>query len=125
MSPNDRAISVTFSLYENQHINRIKNEVKKNKKFKTEASLIQHMVDSYFNRNKKILRNYIFFPVIITGLMLYVALATQNLNNILIGEGYYFNELYIQMNIFYVIGFACLGITIAGFTWVYSKLKGE
>lgn len=119
----DRARSVTFSLYESQ-INNLVEYRKKHKRFKYEAALVQHIIDSFFTPNiKREFLVYVGYPIIITALMLYVAISTQALNDILAKEGYLFNELLVQTNIYYVIGFMWLGILMASVYWFFNKMK--
>lgn len=125
MTIKDRAETYPLSLRQS-HIDKIKKlQKQQTKRFRTEASVIQHMIDSYFVKTKNIVFNYIIYPIIITALMLYVTLSTSNLNGILIDKGFYFNELYLQYNIFLVIGIFWLNITGISFYLSYKKLKSE
>lgn len=112
----DRAIGVSVSLYQSQ-INMIRKFTKKSNRFKSEASVIQQAVDDFFNQGKKTLaKNFMLFmgyPLIIMTTMWYVATSTISVNNILMEQGYYLNELFIQSQIFLIIGFAWLGIFTA------------
>ncbi len=125
MSNKGKAYQVSVSLYEDQ-INKIKNFVNKSNKFKTDASFFQHIVDEFFKKqqqNKTIsFLSYCGYPLIIMILMLYVAISTSNLNKILMDKNIYFNELYIQQNIYFIVGFLWLSI-FAGSIWVYVSKK--
>ena len=125
MAMEDKAYPVNMSLRQS-HIDKIKKLQKQQpKRFKTDASVIQHIIDAYFIKTKNIVFNYIIYPIIITILMLYVTISTSNLNSILVAKGFYFNELYIQYNIFLVIGIFWLNITGISFYLCYKKLKSE
>ena len=123
-----KSYNVSISLYESQ-INKIKNHVKKSNKFRTEASFFQHIVDEYFKKQQqsgvRTFLSYCGYPIIITAIMLYVAMSTIKLNQILVEQSFYFNDLYIQQNIYFIIGFLWLSITAASM-WTYiSKKKSE
>jgi hypothetical protein len=123
-----KAYNVSISLYENQ-INKIKKHVRKSNNFRTEAAFFQYMVDEYFKKvhgsRLRMFLSYAGYPIIITALMLYVAWVTSGLNSILVGKGFYFNELYIQQQIFFIIGFFWLSMSAASI-WAYiAKRKKQ
>lgn len=125
MAIDDKAYSVNMSLRQS-HLDKIKSLKKTNpKRFSSDASAIQHIIDSYFVKTKKIVFTHIGYPIIITILMWYVTISTSNLNGILVEKGFYFNELYLQYNIFLVIGIFWVNITAISFWVCYKKLKSE
>lgn len=119
----DKKVRVTFNIFESQ-LNQIRNEVKHNKNHNSEAEAIRHIIHSYFTNRKQQIMVYFGYPAVVVALMLYVAVTTQNLHTKLLDNGYFFNDLYAQSQIFYIIGFCWIGIAIAGYYWMYMKLKG-
>lgn len=128
MAERDRAVNVSVSLYLSQ-IEKIKKHVKHSKRFRREAEFFQFIVNDYFSRDtKKILKDFMAFigyPIIIMTIMLYVSISTDNINKNLIGRGIYYNDLAMLANGFFIVGFAGLGLCIAGFYWFYTSVKGE
>lgn len=124
----DRALGVTISLY-NSQINKIREHVKNSKKYKTEAAFFQHIVDDYFNREKKnIIKNfilYLIYPIVLSSLMLYVAITTDGINKLLAGQGYFVVELAYVANNFYLIGFGCLSLLFVSMYLLIYKLRGK
>jgi len=122
---NDPAIRVSISIKESKR-NQILSHVKKHN-YRSEAALWDEIINYFFNKDKKgVLKNFMVFmgyPLLIVGLMLYVSLTTQNANEILIKQGYYFNELYLANQVFYIIGFAFLGLTMPLTYLFFYKMK--
>jgi hypothetical protein len=122
----NRAYGVTISLYNNQ-INQIRHHVKHSKKFKTEAAFFQSMVDEYFKKDKKKVIGtflmYLGYPMVIMSLMLYVATSTDTINIKLMEKGFFFSDLTYLANTFFLIGFAFIGITLASFYVLWSKIR--
>ena len=123
-----KARNVSVSLYESQ-INKIKKHVKKSNVFTTEASLIQYIVDEYFKKVQgsriRLFLSYCGYPMIITGMMLYISWSTSQVNAILVGQNFYFNELYILQQTFFIMGFLWLSIFASSIWFYISKRKNQ
>ena len=120
----DKALSVTLSLY-NSQVKKIKKTVKKSNRFNSESALVQYIIDAHFGKQVtfKDIMAYIGYPLIFVGVMLYVASSTQHINEKLLRAGL-LTDLLFQNQIFYIIGFMFLGITIAGAYLYVAKTRG-
>ena len=119
----DKAVALTVSVYQSQ-VDKVRTFVKHSTKFKTEASFFQYMIDDFFNKKTgvKDFMLYLGYPMIFAGIMLYVAITTQNVNETLLRHDI-ISDLFIYNQIYFVIGFAFIGIIIAGFALIWSKIK--
>ena len=122
-----KACSVNISLYENQ-INKMEKLIKKSLRFRTPSALLQHMVDEYFKKvhgsKIRLFLSYCGYPLIIMATLLYIAMSTVRLNTILVRQGVYFEELYVQQQIYYILGFLWLSIFAASI-WTYIVKKKQ
>jgi len=116
---NNPSVNVTATLKQSQVDQIVEFQKKHKKRYPSNASAFQHIVDNFFKGGKRKNITFLLYPFIIMILMLYAGISTVNLNSILIEQGLYFNELYIQQQIFYIIGFLFLSITIASFLWFF------
>lgn len=136
----DRAVGVNISLYQSQY-NKVK-KFAKTKNFRSDAAAFQYILDDFFKKSrKKILKDFMVYagyPVIFAGLMLYISLSTQKINELLVKNAVLSDvianmlsdtgilyDLMVQNQIFYIIGFAWIGIGIAGFAVFFSKYRSK
>ena len=128
MVDKDVSRSVNISLYESQ-INKVEQFLNHNKKFKSVSAFFQELIDDFFRTdNRSIFKDfmiYLGYPVVLMSLMLYVAAATDSVNKILINKGFFYSDLTNLSNMFYIIGFLFLGITIASVYFLWSKVQSE
>lgn len=119
----DKTVGISISLYKNQ-VSRVEKFLNQSKKFKSVASFFQYLVDDFFNKKTgvKDFMLYLGYPMIFAGIMLYVAITTQNVNETLLRHNI-ISDLFIYNQIYFVIGFAFIGIIIAGFALIWSKIK--
>jgi hypothetical protein len=107
---------------ESEHVDGIKNLVETNK-FKSEGEAARYIFNEHFSKFKKIkdIMVYIGYPILLSALMLYVAIATENVNKILIGKELFFAELTYLANTFHIIGFGIIGVLLLPGTYLYFK----
>jgi len=122
----DRAEDAHLSLYTSDKL--YVNELVKAKRFKNPSDCIQFLIRNFKKNDGKIgLKNFMLFvgyPMIFAVVMLYVAITTQRVNESLL-KHLIISELIIYNQIYFIIGFAFLGIIIAGFVFILSKRGKE
>lgn len=120
----DRAIGVNISLLEKGHIRRVEKYLKQSKKFRSVSAFYQYLTDDFFKRKTgaKDFMLFMGYPMIFAGIMLYVAITTQNVNEVLLQHNI-ISDLFLYNQIYFVIGFAFIGIIVAGFVFIWSKAK--
>jgi len=120
-----KAEKPSYSLYPS-HTEKISSYAKNNN-FRSDSAALQYIIDEFFKQKNKIMgifMLYIGYPLIIVSLMLFVYLMTHNVNEILIGKDFYFNELYILDQVFLIMGMGALGITIP-LIYIFKKKYAE
>ena len=123
----DRAEDAHISLYVIRDKSYI-NQLIKNKRFKNPSDAIQFFI-AYFKKHDgkmgvKDFMLYMGYPMIFTAFMLYIASTAQKVNETLL-ENLIISDLILYSQIYFVIGFAWLGILIAGFVFLIYKPKGN
>lgn len=128
MVEEDRTTNVSISLYKSQ-IHKVEQFLRHTKKYKSLASFFQFLVDDYFKTsNKGLLKDfmiYLGYPIILMTLMLYVAKSTDDVNQLLINKGFFYSDLTYLSNMFFIIGFLFLGITMTCAYFWYSKYQSD
>ena len=123
MSDN-KAIPITISLYQDQ-INEVKN-YSRYKQYKYDAEAYQHIINNFFEKDEKQVKNdfVLFFivPLIFCVLTTIVNISTGKVFELLLEQGYYFNELFWLSSIFRILSFGSIGIFIACIYWL-RKVK--
>lgn len=121
----DKAIPVTFSIYESQ-IQKIKHLVRK-KFFKNEAQAIQGIINFYFEKSKyENIKNFMYFlgyPLIIMTFCLYIATVANSAGQVLRDKNLYLHELTLISTVSIVFGFAFLSLTMGAVYWNWVKRK--
>lgn len=121
----DKVVGTNIGLRQSQ-IKQIEEYLNNTKKYKSVASFFQHLVDNFFKQDKKTMAKdfmlYLGYPMIFTAVMLYVAATAQKVNETLL-KNMILSDMIIYGQVYFVIGFAWLGILIAGFVFLMYKPK--
>lgn len=119
---NNRAKPTNISLYR-ETIDKIDDFAKRTKKNFSEAT--RDIVNSFFEiEQKNMKKDIVFFfiyPIVLCVFTLYGAIATENLVDVLIEKGMYFDELYILNRIFNIMSFGALSFLIANIYILWKK----
>lgn len=121
----DKTLQCSVSLYENQ-VKKIKNYKNQNdKKFKSDASVFQYIIDSFFEDENTKIRNMLItsigYPVVLCIVTWWVFWQTSKLNTIVVGKGIYFHDLYILNGVTSILSFAMVGWLFASIYLLYYK----
>lgn len=121
----DKTTGVSITLYKSQ-VEQVEKFLNNSKKYKSVASFFQHLVDNFFEKDKKArvkdFMLYMGYPMIFSAVMLYIAITSQKVNETLL-KNLIISDLILYSQIYLVIGFAWLGILIAGFVFLIYKPK--
>ena len=115
---------MNISLLKKRHVDRVEKFLKQSKKFRSVSAFYQYLTEEFFNKKTgaKDFMLFMGYPMIFAGIMLYVAITTQNVNEVLLQHNIV-SDLFLYNQIYFVIGFAFIGIIIAGFVFIWSKAK--
>jgi len=120
----ERTTCKNISLYP-RHIESVK-RFQVFKKFKGESEAYQFIIDDFFSRDDKTVKQdfimYLFIPLLFVILTTVVNLSTGRVYDTLLREGVFFDELFILSRVFMVISFSSIGVLIACIYWLRHKL---
>jgi len=131
MADKDRVVQVSIGLFKSQ-INKVETFLNKNKKYSSVSNFYQTLTDNFFNGEdnwKTKVKNFMAFigwPLLLCTIMFIVARSTDNVSQELIRkEQLLIIELAELGNLFYLIGFACIGLMIFSVGILYIKMLKE
>jgi len=118
----DKAQSVNASLYPDD-LELVSDFAKKRKQNFSEA--LRFIIRSFFKQYEKQMKADVFlflvYPAVLCIIMLWGAITTENMMDILILKEFYFDELYILNRTFNIMGFGTLSWFIANMYILYRK----
>ena len=123
----DHTISFNLSINKTHFdkISKYKND--NNKRFKSNADVFRHIIDTFFEDENEKIKNYIVlhvvFPSIFCAMTWFMSWSTSKLNEILLEKGFYFNELYLTNRVFSVLSFLMLGVLVASIYLLLYKIN--
>ena len=122
----NRAQGKSFSFYK-EDLEKVEKYAKDTERTVSEALryIINTFLDTEYRSIKKDAIFFIVYPSLFCIFFLFGSFSTENLINILVQKGYYFDELYLLNRIFNIMGFGALSYLVANIYVLYRKRKGK